>query len=77
MEARSALLTFGVCGLVGVSIDIDHIIYYILSYYNPEISLNARFLHIPIILATGCAFLGVGAYFGRLYIRHILRRYKK
>jgi hypothetical protein len=59
---------FILCGIIGVSIDIDHFISYL-----AKAGLSARFLHIPIIIIIGCVFCCLCAYLGGLLLKVVLR----
>ncbi len=69
MGSWNALLVFGICGTVGVLVDIDHLVSY---YLIPEWS--ARFLHTPLLIASSVVILGLGTYLGGLLIRMVLNR---
>lgn len=56
------------CGLVGVLIDLDHVIAY---KYGRECT-NARLLHKPLGLAAGIIIISCIACIGRLYLRLVL-----
>ena len=58
-----ALLVFGLCGVVGVLIDLDHP----LAYYCLHKS-NLRFLHKPILIVSCLVLCGLGAYLGGLLV---------
>lgn len=67
-KVRFTLFTFGVCGLVGILIDIDHVItYYLLRDWS------GRFLHTPLLVASGIVLCGLSAYLGGLLIRVVLK----
>lgn len=74
MDAKRALLTFGLCGIVGVLVDIDHLIYYTVTYYKLQAQITGRFLHTPIFIVVGSAIIGICAYIGGLYIKSVLRK---
>ena len=65
---RRSLCTFGLCGLAGVLVDVDHPI----SYYFAQGS-NQHFLHIPLFLIGCLVLLGLSAYLRRLLYKGILR----
>jgi hypothetical protein len=56
-------------GLVGVLIDGDHLIAYLLGW--PPTS--ERFLHVPIFVGVCLALVGMGAYTRRLYVKAVLK----
>jgi len=58
-----SLLVFGLCGLVGILIDFDHVVAY---YCVPKWDL--RFLHKPILVVSCLVLCGLGAYLGRLLL---------
>jgi len=62
-----ALLAFVLCGIVGVLIDIDHVIKY---YLVPEWSI--RFLHKPVFIVSCIVFCGLCTCLGRLVIKMVL-----
>ena len=52
MEGHTALLTFGLCGLVGVSVDVDHLISILLwRYFFPGIT-EGRIWHTPLFIIS-------------------------
>lgn len=55
------------CGLVGVLVDIDHLISY---YLIPR--QRGRFLHTPLLIISCVALLGCSAYLGGLLIKMVL-----
>ncbi len=61
------LWVIGICGVLGVFIDFDHIIAY---YWAP--GLNGRFLHTPILIFSGLVLFGLGTYISGLLIRLVL-----
>jgi hypothetical protein len=72
MGTRNALLTFGICGITGVLVDIDYIISY---YLIPEWSRH--FLHTPLLVTSCLVLVGLGTYLGRLLIRMVLTNRKE
>lgn len=62
------LWVIGVCGLVGVLIDLDHII----AYYWAT-GLNGRFLHTPILIFSGLVLVGLGSYLAGLLVKLVLK----
>jgi len=72
LEARSALLTFGLCGLAGILVDIDHLAALVLwRYWLPWVS-EGRIFHTTLFIASCLAICGLGAHITRLYFRLIL-----
>jgi hypothetical protein len=69
LDVRSALFAFGVCGVVGVLVDIDHLIAYFLLLPRED----WRFLHTPLLIVSCIMLCGLSAYCGRLYCKHILK----
>jgi hypothetical protein len=57
-----ALLVGIYCGVVGVLVDFDHIIAFILKRDNTD----AKILHTPLFIITGIVFIGIIAYIGGL-----------
>ena len=61
-----ALLAFGLCGLIGVLVDLDHpFAYYILGR---RVDDSQRYLHKPILIASILSICLLGAYIGRLLV---------
>jgi len=56
------------CGVIGVLVDIDHPIAY---YFIPEWS--GRFLHTPLLIASGLVLCGCCSYTAGLLLRMVLR----
>lgn len=72
VEAHGALLTFGICGLVGILVDLDHAVSYILwSTLMPHLT-EGRLWHTPLLILVSLAICGLGAYHSRLYIKLVL-----
>lgn len=69
MGTRTTLFIVGICGTVGVLVDIDHIIAY---YLIPQWS--EKFLHAPLLITSSIVILGLGAYLGGLYLRMVLKK---
>jgi len=66
MEVRNtmlynALFAFGICGLVGVLVDLDHLVAYFTGW-------RGRFFHTPLLIASSLMLVGLGAYLGRLLL---------
>ena len=55
------------CGVVGILVDIDHLIAY---YLVPKWS--ERFLHTPLLIISCAVLCGCGAYLGGLLVRLVL-----
>jgi hypothetical protein len=53
LETSSALRIFGICGLVGVLVDIDHFIAILLWKYKDPLITEGRIFHTPIFLLVG------------------------
>jgi hypothetical protein len=64
---RDALFAFFGCGFAGVLVDIDHPIGYLLG-------LSGRFLHTPLLAASGFVLCGCGAYLGGLLLGKVLKQ---
>ena len=62
-----ALLTFGVCGLVGVLVDVDHFLAPVIRRYRNSDLPHSRFCHKPLCVVAGIVILCVSALLGRLY----------
>ncbi len=67
MGTRNALFVVGLCGLIGVLVDIDHLV----AFFN---GWDERFLHTPLLVISSIIILGLGTYLGRLLLGNILRR---
>ena len=66
------LWAIGLCGLVGMAVDLDHpIAYYLLQNWS------GRFLHTPLAVASCLVLCGIGAHCARLYRSLVLRRNKR
>ena len=59
---------FILCGIAGVSIDIDHPISFL-----AKSGLHARFLHLPIFIGACVMFCGICAYLGGLLFKMVLK----
>ena len=57
------------CGLVGILVDLDHII----AYYK---GWEGRCLHTPLLIISSLVLGGCSTYRGGLYLRHLLRKDK-
>ncbi len=55
------LYVIGICGVVGVLVDLDHII-----------AFGGRFLHTPLLIGSGVILIGCCAYIAGLHIRMVL-----
>lgn len=72
LETRSALRLFGLCGLTGVLVDIDHIIAILLwKSFIPGIT-EGRIFHTSLFIVCCLAICYLGAYFARLYFKLVL-----
>ena len=72
METFTAFYIFGLCGLAGVLLDIDHLVAMVIwRYFNPR-CINGRLFHKPVFIATGLTIIGMGAYLTRLYFKLVL-----
>ena len=72
MGTITALLIFGICGFVGILLDIDHLFALLIwRYWKPTFN-NGRFLHKYYLITACLIFLGVGTYLGGLYMGQIL-----
>ena len=72
METSGALRIFGLCGLVGVFVDIDHAAALLLwRYWNQEIS-NGRLWHAPLFALSGIVICCLCARLGRLHYKFFL-----
>ena len=69
MGPGNALLVFGICGIVGVLVDLDHVISY---YLVPQWS--GRFLHTPLLVVSSAVLCGLITYIGGLFIRMVLKK---
>lgn len=61
----TTLLVGVLCGIVGILVDIDHLI----SHFNGR---SGHFLHTPILIIAGIIICGALAYLGGLLIRMVL-----
>lgn len=66
---RSSFFVGVLCGFAGVFVDIDHVIKVVLF---PNQSW--RFLHPWFLISTCLVLLGLGAYFGGLHLKLVLRK---
>ena len=65
-KIRTSLLAFGVCGLAGVLVDLDHPAAFLLGIRH------SRFLHIPIFVICCCVLWYLIAYRRRLLGKMVL-----
>ena len=72
VDGHSALLTFGLCGLVGVLVDIDHFISPVLWRYAFPWITEGRLFHTPLLIITGLIICYTYTCLGRLHRRFIL-----
>ena len=62
------LWVIGICGIIGILVDLDHLIaYYWLT------GLNGRFLHTPILVISGIVLFGLGSYLTGLLVKLVLK----
>jgi len=72
LEARSALRIVGICGIVGVLVDLDHAIALLLwRYWNPAVT-EGRIWHTPLFIAACVGICCLGTRIGRLHHRFVL-----
>ena len=72
VEIRRALFIFGLCGLVGVLVDVDHAIAIILwRHIWPEI-VEGRIWHTPLLVIVSCLICYLGTYYRGLYPKLVL-----
>jgi len=72
MERRGPLLAFGLCGIIGVLVDIDHLIALsIWGHIGTEIT-NGRFWHTPLFIISCIGICYLGAYLRGLYPKLVL-----
>jgi len=75
MDASRTFRIICYCGIIGVLVDIDHIIVWAIWYISQgETIYSTRFLHTPTLIGSGIVLCGCCAYIGRLYLKYILRR---
>ena len=75
LDAGRALRIGLWCGLAGVLVDIDHIIFWIVQYFSKgELSYTGRFLHSPLLIASGIVLLSCGAYLGGFFFKCVLKK---
>jgi len=71
---KSPLHIFGLCGIVGVLVDIDHPIAYVIfgaeKYFNP---MYGRFLHIPFAIGSGIMLCRTCSHIRRLCNKKVLK----
>lgn len=72
MESHSALCVIGICGLVGISLDIDHLIAFLLGWSLKDY----RWLHMPVFIVCCVCLCFVSAYLGRLFVKLVLKERK-
>lgn len=72
MEKRVALYIFGICGLVGVLVDLDHIISLLLwRYVNSEFT-EGRIWHTPLFILSCFGICYLVSHLPRLYSKLVL-----
>jgi len=64
-----ALLAFGVCGIIGVLIDGDHILGYLMHRERG----HWRVLHKPVLIISCLLLCGLVAYCGGLHLEEVLK----
>jgi len=70
LQRRTPFLVFGLCGLVGVLPDLDHV----LAYEKGWDYLLVRPLHTPILIISSIILGGCLALLGGLLIKLVLKR---
>jgi len=70
LQRRDALLIFGLCGLVGVLPDLDHV----LAYEKGWDYLLVRPLHTPILVVASVVLCACCTCCGGLLIRMVLKK---
>ena len=72
VDGHPTLFTFGLCGLAGVLVDIDHFASVVIwRYWLPWIT-EGRLFHTPLFIITSLIICYVYTYLGRLYHKPIL-----
>lgn len=72
MASHPALFVIGLCGLVGVLVDVDHLISIVLwKYWLPQIT-EGRILHTPIFVISCLSICYLGARLRGLYPKLVL-----
>jgi len=72
MEAGGALRIFGLCGLAGVLVDLDHVISLLAwRYIDPKVS-EGRIWHTPLLILSCIAICYLGAHIRGLYPKLVL-----
>jgi len=73
MDASTALLVFGACGIIGVLVDADHFLALLIWRYWKPTFWNGRFLHTPILIGACLVILACGTYWGGLLAGLVLK----
>ena len=72
MERGNAFFVFGICGIVGVLVDLDHLIALsIWGFVGSEIT-NGRFWHTPLFIASCIGICYLVPYLRGLYPKLVL-----
>lgn len=72
VDGHRALCVIGLCGLIGVLVDVDHAISLLLwRYLLPEIT-EGRILHTPLLIISCLVICGLGACRSGLYPKLVL-----
>lgn len=72
VESHPALLAFGLCGLVGVLVDVDHLAAIVLWRYVDHSITEGRIFHTPLFIITGSAICCIYARLGGLHFQFVL-----
>ncbi len=74
MDAGRTFRVICYCGIIGVLVDIDHVIAWAVHYIsNGETVLSSRFLHTPLLIGAGTLILIMLSYYSGLYIKYLLK----
>lgn len=72
MEKRTALYIFGICGLVGILVDLDHFIALLSWWYiNPKVA-EGRIWHTPLFILSCLGICYLVSHIPRLHGRLVL-----
>lgn len=72
METRTALRIFGICGLVSVLVDLDHLISLLLYWYVSTKFAEGRLWHTPLFILSCLGICYLVAHFRGLYPKLVL-----